>query len=303
MIQGLLTAMITPFKDGRVDFDALARNVRFQIDNGVDGLVPVGTTGESPTLSHQEHEDVIKHVVETARAASPAGRKIWVVAGTGSNSTEEALSLTRHAQDVGVDAALMVNPYYNKPTQEGLYRHFKTVADAVDLPIVLYNIPGRTGVTMSPQTIARLAIHPNVVGVKEATGSLDMASEIATLCGPGEGSNGFTILSGDDSLTLPLMSIGAKGVISVLSNLIPREVAALVAATLEGDYARAREAHLRLFPLFKTMFIETNPIPIKTAMAICGSDSGELRLPLCEPSPEHRQQLSTILERFDLITH
>ncbi len=302
MIQGLLTAMVTPFdQDGQIDFNALRAHVKFQIDSGVDGLVPVGTTGESPTLSHDEHEKVIKAVVEAAAEASSSGKKVWVVAGTGSNSTHEALSLTRHAKDVGTDAALMVNPYYNKPTQEGLYRHFMTVADAVELPIVLYNIPGRTGVTMSPATVARLAKHPNIVGVKEATGSIDIASEIACLCGVGEGSDGFVILSGDDSLTLPLMSIGAKGVISVLSNLVPDRVKALVTAASQSDFARAQQLHLELFPLFKSMFIETNPIPIKAAMAMCGVDTGQLRLPLCDLSDDHRLQLSSILKDYKLI--
>ena len=305
MIQGVLTAMITPFKDGRVDFDQLAANVRYQIENGVDGLVPVGTTGESPTLSHDEHEQVIEQVVKTVQTVATGnsvGRRIWVVAGTGSNSTDEALSLTQHAKDVGADAALMVNPYYNKPTQEGLYRHFITVADAVELPIVLYNIPGRTNITMTPATVARLAKHPHIVAIKEATGSLDIASEIAATCGSGENDQGITIVSGDDSLTLPLMSVGANGVISVLSNLIPREVKELVGAAASGDYEHARNIHLHLFPLFKAMFIETNPIPIKTAMAMCGRDSGELRLPLCEMADENRRQLGQVLKRYDLVT-
>ena len=282
MIQGALTAMVTPFRDGAVDYDRLAANVRYQIEQGIDGLVPVGTTGESPTLSHDEHRKVIQTVVEVA-----AG-KVKVVAGTGSNATSEALELTAHAQSVGADAALMVNPYYNKPTQEGLYRHFMTVADAVDLPIVLYNIPGRTGITMEPATVARLAAHANIIAVKEATGSMDIASEIASLCD-------IDIVSGDDSLTLPLMSIGARGVISVLSNIIPARVRALTDAALKGDWTTARQMHLDLFPLFKGMFVETNPIPIKTAMAIVGMDSGELRLPLCEPQAEHRAKIEKLI--------
>ncbi len=201
MIQGTMTAMITPFARGRVDFDRLRQNVAFQIEHGVDGLVPVGTTGESPTLSHDEHKKVIEVVVEAAH--SGGGGKVKVIAGTGSNATDEALELTRHAKQVGADAALMVNPYYNKPTQEGLYRHFMTIADEVGLPIVLYNIPGRAAVTMSPPTVARLAKHPSIVGIKEATGSLDIATEILSLCD-------ITVISGDDSLTLPLMAIGAK---------------------------------------------------------------------------------------------
>ncbi len=295
MIQGTLTAMITPFKNGQVDKAKLADHVRRQADHGIDGLVPVGTTGESPTLSHEEHGRVIQAVVEAvAPLRQPGSPKPWVVAGTGSNATDEALALTRHAKQVGADAALMVNPYYNKPTQEGLYRHFMAVADAVELPIVLYNIPGRTGITMSPQTVARLAEHPHVVAVKEATGSLDIASEIASLCD-------ITILSGDDSLTLPLMSIGAKGVISVLSNLIPDRVKALVDAATNGDWAIAQKLHVELFPLFKGMFIETNPIPIKAAMALCGLDTGELRLPLCALSPDHQQQLQQQLKQYKLL--
>ncbi|MEX0776590.1 MAG: 4-hydroxy-tetrahydrodipicolinate synthase [Phycisphaeraceae bacterium] len=294
MIQGAITAMVTPFTNGQVDYDHLAASVKFQIQQGIDGLVPVGTTGESPTLSHEEHRLVIEKVVEAVAAAK---RRVKVIAGTGSNATSEALALTRHAAKVGADAALMVNPYYNKPTQEGLYRHFMTVADAVDLPIVLYNIPGRTGVTMSPQTVARLAEHANIVAIKEATGSLDMASEIATLTDPRK----LTILSGDDSLTLPLMAIGARGVISVVSNLVPRKVKALVDAALAGDYGKARKMHLALFPLFKGLFVETNPIPIKTAMAMAGMDRGELRLPLCEMSETNSAGLNKLLRDYRLI--
>ncbi|MCX5659403.1 MAG: 4-hydroxy-tetrahydrodipicolinate synthase [Planctomycetota bacterium] len=288
-IQGTLTAMITPFRGGEVDYARLTANALFQIESGIDGLVPVGTTGESPTLSHEEHRLVIEKVVAAAKGAK---RRVPVVAGTGSNATSEALELTRHAAHVGADAALMVNPYYNKPTQEGLYRHFMTVADAVALPIILYNIPGRTGVKMEPKTVARLAAHKNIVGVKEATGDLDVASEIAQLCDPAK----FIILSGDDSLTLPLMSVGARGVISVLSNLVPQRVKALTEAVLRGDFAGARKVHLQLYPLCKAMFIETNPIPIKTAMSIAGMDTGELRLPMCEPTAATREVLVKALK-------
>ena len=305
MFQGAFTAMITPFKDGRVDFDRLTEHVRFQLDGGIDGLVPCGTTGESPTLSHEEHRAVIEHVVNKTKeltsgsgkrggkskgktGAGAAGRKVQVIAGTGSNSTEEALELTEHAKRVGADGALMVNPYYNKPTQEGLYRHFMFIADKVDLPIVLYNIPGRCGVQMNAATVARLARHPNIVCIKEATGSMDMASEIRSLCE-------IAILSGDDSLTLPLMSIGGGGVISVLSNLLPAQVKALVDAAAAGNYTQARKLHKELFHLCKVMFIETNPIPIKTAMALVGRDTGELRLPLCEMSAENKATLEKTL--------
>lgn len=293
MIAGTLTAMITPFKDGQVDDERLTSQVSHQIDHGVDGLVPMGTTGESPTLSHGEHRRFIQRVVELVTGAR-GDRRVMVVAGTGSNSTTEALQLTRYAKEVGVDAALMVNPYYNKPTQEGLYRHFMAVADAIELPIVLYNIPGRTGITMSPATVARLAEHPHIVAIKEATGSMDIASQIASQCD-------ITILSGDDSLTLPLMSIGAKGVISVLSNLIPDRVKALVDAAAAGDFATARTLHLKLLPLFQGMFVETNPIPIKTAMAMCGMDSGQLRLPLCEMADDNRVALQELLCQHGLL--
>jgi 4-hydroxy-tetrahydrodipicolinate synthase len=288
MFQGAYTAMITPFRNGQVDYDRLAKNVAYQIEQGIDGLVPVGTTGESPTLSHEEHRKVIEHVVKTV-----AG-KVKVIAGTGSNSTDEAIELTKHAAAVGADGALMVNPYYNKPTQEGLYRHFTAVADAADIAIVLYNIPGRTSITMNPATVARLGKHKNIVAIKEATGSLDIASEIATLCD-------LTILSGDDSLTLPLMSVGGKGVISVLSNIIPARVKALTAAGLKGDFAAARKLHLELFPLFKGMFVETNPIPIKTAMAMKGMDTGELRLPLCELEASNRAGLEKLLQAHGVL--
>ncbi len=290
MIQGALTAMITPFRKGKIDFARLAKNVEFQIAHGIDGLVPVGTTGESPTLSHAEHRAVIEKVVDRA-----AGR-VKVVAGTGSNSTEEALELTRHAKKVGADAALMVNPYYNKPTQEGLYRHFAAIADKVAIPIVLYNIPGRTGITMTPQTVARLAKHANIVGIKEATGSLDIASEIAALC-----PRKFFVLSGDDSLTLPIMSVGGTGVVSVLSNLVPDRVKALTNAAFAGDFALARKLHLELFPLCKAMFIETNPIPIKAALALLKRDTGELRLPLCELSSASKAALVAALRERGLL--
>ena len=283
MLQGALTAMITPFSNGQVDYDRLRANVDFQIEQGIDGLVPVGTTGECPTLSHEEHRNVIKTTVEQA-----AGR-VKVVAGTGSNSTAEALELTRHAKEVGADAALMVNPYYNKPNQEGLYRHFMKVADSVELPICLYNIPGRTNITMQAETVARLAKHQNIVAIKEATGSCDMASEIRQL-------TDLTILSGDDSLTLPLMSIGGAGVISVLSNLIPAKIKSLTSAALQGDFAAALGHHQDIFPLCKAcLSLDTNPIPIKTALAICGKDTGELRLPLCEMPLQPRAKLEDLL--------
>lgn len=286
-LHGAMTAMITPFStDGHVDFDRLRKQVRFQVKQGIDALVPVGTTGESPTLSHEEHRQVIECVVEAVRSGP---RRVPVIAGAGSNATSEALSLTRFAHSVGCDAVLSVVPYYNKPTQEGQYRHLMSIADGVDIPIILYNIPGRCGVGLTAATIARLAKHPNIVGVKEATGVLDMASEIALLCDPRK----FIILSGDDSLTLPIMSVGGRGVISVLGNLLPHKVKALTQAVTEGDMVRSRKLHLELFALCRVMFVETNPIPIKTAMALAGLDSGELRLPMCPLSEANR----TVLEK------
>jgi 4-hydroxy-tetrahydrodipicolinate synthase len=285
-LQGAFTAMVTPFTvNGEVDWKQLVNNVNFQIEQGIDGLVPCGTTGESPTLDNDEHSRVIEEVAKAA-----AGR-VPVMAGTGSNSTQEAINLTEHAKDAGVDAVLSVNPYYNKPTQEGLYRHFMKIAD-VGVPVMLYNIPGRTGIALTPATIARLSEHPNIFGVKEATGSLEIASEIAKLCDPEQ----FSILSGDDVLSLPLMSIGGKGVISVLSNLLPARVKALTAAGLAGDFAHARKLHLDLLDLCKGMFIETNPIPIKTAMMFAGMDTGLLRLPMCEMSQANAATLKKLLQ-------
>ncbi len=266
-LSGAMTAMITPFTQGKLDEPRLKEQVERQIAAGIDALVPVGTTGESPTLDFGEHERVIALVVQYA-----AGR-VPVIAGAGANATNEALELHRFAKKAGAAAALSVNPYYNKPSQEGLYRHFMTLADKVDLPIVLYNIPSRTGITMSPATVARLAEHPNLVAIKEATGSMDIASEIRCLCT-------MTILSGDDSLTLPLMSIGGAGVISVLSNLKPAAVKRLVTLAAQGDWTGAARQHQRLFPLVKSLFLDGNPVGIKYAMKQAGLDSGELRLPL-----------------------
>lgn len=265
---GLSVALVTPFKDGAIDREALRRQVEFQVESGTICLCPVGTTGESPTLSHDEHEQVISEVVQAA-----AGR-VKVMAGTGSNSTAEALRLTRWAAKEGADAALMVAPYYNKPTQEGLYQHYKAVAEDVDLPICVYNIPGRTAKNIEPETIIRLAELANITMVKEATGSLDQASEI--LCG-----TDLTVLSGDDSMTLPLMSIGGEGVISVVGNVIPGDMVALVEAFRGGDVAKAQQLHHKLFPLCRDMLgLATNPIPIKAAMRLLGRDTGELRLPM-----------------------
>ena len=285
---GLTVALITPFRDGEVDFDTLRRLVHWHIEQGTDGLAPVGTTGESPTLDHTEHERVIAAVVEYA-----AGR-LKVLPGTGSNSTREAIRLTRFAKKAGADGALLVGPYYNKPTQEGYYRHFAAVAEAVDLPLVLYNIPGRTGSNILPETIARLAELPTVVGVKEATGSLDQASQIAVSCP-------LTILSGDDSLTLPLLSVGGRGVISVVGNIVPRDMKALVTAFEAGRIAEAQEWHRRLFPLCRDMLgVATNPIPVKAALQILGRAPGELRLPLCPLDAAGEARVRQTLQAYGL---
>lgn len=288
MFHGAITALITPFSDGSVDTARLAANVEWQIERGIDGLVPVGTTGESPTLDHAEHNVVVDTVIEAA-----AGR-VPVIAGTGSNSTDEALSSTRHAKEAGATASLQVNPYYNKPTQEGLYRHFMTIADEVDLPIMLYNIPGRSAVALSIETIRRLAAHDNIVAIKEATGSLDLASDISA-------STDLVILSGDDALTLPLMSIGGKGVVSVTSNIIPDRMHRLTELAASGDWDAARALHLELYPLFKGLFVETNPIPVKTAAKMMGRDTGEFRLPMCEMDAANERGLRELLDRHGVL--
>jgi 4-hydroxy-tetrahydrodipicolinate synthase len=287
-ISGALTAMVTPFRDGKLDEARLREQIEFQISGGIDGLVPVGTTGESPTLDFPEHERVIELTVQYSK------KRVPVIAGTGANATTEALELHQFAKKAGADACLSVNPYYNKPTQEGLYRHFMTLADKVELPIVLYNIPGRTGITMSPQTVARLNEHPNIVAIKEATGSLDMASEIMSLCD-------ITILSGDDSLTLPLMSIGAKGVISVLSNLLADQVKLMTKLALSGKFADAALIHKKLFPLTKSLFLDGNPVGIKYAMKVAGKDTGELRLPLWEASDVTKQTIEKLMHKLDIV--
>ncbi|MBI3315584.1 MAG: 4-hydroxy-tetrahydrodipicolinate synthase [Candidatus Omnitrophica bacterium] len=284
---GSLVALVTPFKNGKVDEKTLAKLVRHHIQAGTDGIVPVGTTGESPTLSHKEHERVIEIAVEAAHHEVP------VIAGTGSNSTEEAISLTKFAKRSGADGALMVTPYYNRPTQEGLFRHYETVAKKVDIPIMLYNVPSRTGTTLLPETVARLSKIPNIVGIKEATGNMDQASHILSLCD-------ITVLSGDDSLTLPLLALGAKGVISVIANVLPGDVSAMVDAFFAGNLQKARNLHMKLFPLCRAMFIETNPIPVKRAMKLLGLCSDELRLPLSPLSADHEKALIAALKAYGL---
>ncbi len=290
MFKGAITALITPFKNGKVDEKQLVKNVELQIKSRINGLVPCGTTGESPTLSHEEHKRVIEIVIKSA------GGRVPVIAGTGSNSTEEALELTAHAKKAGADAALIVSPYYNKPTQKGLYLHFKTIAEKVNIPVILYNIPGRCGVTIEPSTMALLAKLKNIVGVKEAAGSLDAASQIIQACG-----QDFDVLSGDDVLCLPIMSIGGRGVISVISNIIPEQVSAMTAAYAAGDSKKALKLHYELMPLMKAAFIETNPIPIKTAMKLAGLDTGEMRLPMCGMEESNEKKLADVLLKMKLI--
>ena len=289
--QGSFVAMVTPFRNGKVDEAKLRELVEFHITHGTDGLIPCGTTGESPSLSHDEHRRVVELVIEAARG------RIRVVAGTGSNSTAEAIDMTKHAERAGATGALVVNPYYNKPTQEGLYRHFRAVAESVAIPILLYNIQSRTAINVETDTMARLVRDAkNIVGVKEASGSLDQMSQVIAACGPD-----FSVLSGDDNITLPLLAIGGSGVVSVIANIVPRETADLVHAALEGDWKRARDLHYRLFPLARAAFLETNPIPIKEAMALAGMLEPEFRLPMCRMSDANREKLRTILTPYGLI--
>lgn len=290
MFTGSLVAIVTPFRQGKVDERALAELIEWQISKGTNGIVPCGTTGESATLSHSEHNRVIELTVEVVR------RRVPVIAGTGSNSTEEAVALTKHAKQAGADGALLITPYYNKPTQEGLYRHYKAVAEAVDLPLVLYNIPGRTGVNMLPATIARLSSLKTVVGVKEGSGSVQQASDIVQMCG-----DRLTVLAGDDSLTLPMMAVGGKGVITVTANIMPTEMAGLVKAFAEGRIDEARRIHFTLSPLFAALFFETNPIPVKEALGMMGKIDPELRLPLCPMSQDPREKLIRVLKDAALI--
>lgn len=286
---GLTVALVTPFRDGALDEEALRRLVDWQVAEGTNCVSPVGTTGESPTLSHDEHERVIAIVCEQA-----AGR-IKVMAGTGSNSTREAIRLTKFAKKSGANGALMVAPYYNKPTAEGFYQHFKAVADEVDLPIVLYNIPGRTAKNIEPETIARIAELPTVVAIKESTGSMDQASQIIAL-------TNLTVLSGDDSLTLPLFSLGGRGVVSVVGNIVPRDVLALLSACDAGNLVEARLWHQKLFPLCRDMLgLATNPIPLKAAMKMLGRDTGELRLPMTALSSADEQKLAGTLRTYGLL--
>ncbi len=291
MFTGTYTAIITPFKNGEVDEAALARLVKLQVRAGVDGIVSVGTTGESPTVSYEEHVHL------NALAVKLAAGKIKVIAGTGANSTKEAVYLTQEAEKAGADGSLQVAPYYNKPTQEGLYQHFRAIARATRLPILLYNIPGRCGVEITIETVARLARDcRNIVGIKEAGGNADRVSQLRAALGAK-----FTILSGDDSLTLPFMAVGAQGVISVASNVAPKQVAAMVSAFLNGKPELALRLHAKLYPLFKDLFIEANPIPVKAALAMMGLAEEEYRLPLVPMNPKNRERLRATLKACGIL--
>ena len=290
-VSGCFTALFTPFRDGQLDLPALRALVERQIAGGVSGLVPCGTTGETPALTAAEWEGVVATVIETAHGRVP------VIAGTGSNSTASTIELTRRARLLGADGALVVTPYYNRPTQDGLFAHFAAVADAVDLPLVLYNVPGRTGANMSPETVIRLANVPGIVAIKEASGSLDQASQI--VC---DGPDGFAVLSGDDSLTLPIMGVGGAGIVSVVSNIVPEAVSALTAACLAGDFALGRAIHRSLFDLCRAMFVETNPVPVKAAAALLGYCTPEVRLPLAPLSEAAQRRVESALAAWQAST-
>ena len=291
MFKGATVAIVTPFKNGEVDYETLRSLVEFQIKHGTNAILPCGTTGESPTLDHQEHAKVIETCIDAAADRVP------ILAGTGSNSTKEAVDLTQHAAKVGASGALVVTPYYNKPTQKGLYQHFKAVADSVEIPIILYNIAGRTAMNIETDTVAKLASDcKNIIGVKEASGSLDQAQSVRLACG-----KDFLILSGDDALTLPIMSIGGSGVVSVLSNIVPADVVNVINAYNNGEIDKARELHFKLLPLAKSMFVETNPIPVKKAMEFLGLCQGETRLPLSEMDEKNIATVKKALEDYGIL--
>ncbi len=291
MFKGSIVALVTPFSNGKIDSNKLKELVEFQIENGTNGIVPCGTTGESPTLNNDEHHEVIRICVEAAKDRVP------IIAGTGSNSTAEAIELTKHAAQTGANGALVVTPYYNKPTQKGLYLHFKAVAESVDIPIILYNIEGRTARNIETETVAKLANDcANIIGVKEASGSLEQAKAVRKACG-----DNFIILSGDDALTLPMMDLGGVGVISVVANIVPADVIAMIDAYNKGDKQTANEINAKLEPLVKSMFIETNPIPVKAAMGLLGMCSPDVRLPLCEMEADNNEKLKTALQNYGLL--
>jgi 4-hydroxy-tetrahydrodipicolinate synthase len=290
VFEGVSTALVTPFRNGEIDEPALRELVEFQIASGIEGLVPCGSTGESATMSHAEHQRVVEIVVAAARGRVP------VVAGTGSNNTREAIELTRHAKEAGSDGALLISPYYNKPTQDGIVAHYAEIARETDFPLVVYNIPGRTASNMLPATLARLADIEQVVGVKEASGDLGQISEVVARC-----PDDFSVLSGDDALTLPILAVGGNGVISTSANVAPAEMIEMVSAFRAGDLARARAIHLRLLPLFDVLFCETNPIPVKAAVAETGRIGDEIRLPLTEITQPNRERLKVVLKELGLL--
>ena len=291
MFKGSIVAIITPFKSGRVDEKALRKLIKFHIKNCTAGIVPCGTTGESATLTYEEHNRVIEITVDEAKGRIP------IIAGTGSNSTQEAVILTKHAAEAGADASLQVAPYYNRPTQKGLYEHFRAISECARFPMILYNIPSRTGVNIEPETIARLAKDcKNIVGIKEASGSLEQMSRIKLLCG-----QNFDLLSGDDALTLPVLSIGGRGVISVVANIVPKDVAELVDAFEKGNIKKAESMHYKLLPLVKAIFIETSHVPVKTAMGLIGFCEPDLRLPMCTMLPENLEKLKKALKDYGLL--
>ncbi|MCX6338486.1 MAG: 4-hydroxy-tetrahydrodipicolinate synthase [Candidatus Aureabacteria bacterium] len=288
MFTGSIVALVTPFKKGAVDYEALAELIEFQIRSGTNGILPCGTTGESATLSHEEHDQVVEFVV-----GKVAGR-VPVIAGSGSNCTREALRLTGHAKEAGADGALVITPYYNKPTQRGLQYHYEHLAKEVDIPIVIYNVPGRTGISIAPETVASLAKLPNIVAIKEASGSLEQVSQIISQCD-------IAVLSGDDSLTFPIMALGGKGVVSVVANILPGPVAEMVSGFSEKDIKGARTLHYELYQMSRILFVETNPIPVKAALAMMGKIKEEYRLPLCQMSDENRSRLERILKDYKLV--
>jgi 4-hydroxy-tetrahydrodipicolinate synthase len=290
MFKGAMVAIVTPFKNDQVDERALRELIEFQIANGTDGIVPCGTTGESATLTHEEHDRVIEITINAVK------KRVPVIAGTGSNNTAEALRLTKHAYEAGADGALIVCPYYNRPTQEGLYQHFKTIAESVPIPIILYNIPGRTGVNLMPEMVAKLAKIKNIVGIKEASGSIKQMSDVINLCG-----NEFSVLSGDDLFTLPLLTIGGTGIISVISNVAPADMAGLVDAFTAGDMIRAKALHHKMSALIDALFIEVNPIPVKAALALMGKIEYEYRLPLCKMAEANFEKLKKVMVNYGLI--
>jgi 4-hydroxy-tetrahydrodipicolinate synthase len=290
MFTGSMVALVTPFKNGKVDWESLERLLDFHMKSGSHGIVPCGTTGESATLSHQEHDEVIKTVIKTVN------RRLPVVVGTGSNSTEEAVRLTREAEKSGADGALMISPYYNRPTQEGIYQHYKRVASEVGIPLIIYNIPGRTGSKIEPETLARLAEIKNVAGVKEATGSVDQAIDVIRLCG-----DRLAVYSDEDSMTYSLMALGGKGVISTVANIAPKEMSQLTEACLKGNWEQGRELQFKVLPLIRAVFLETNPIPVKTALSLMGRCTGDLRLPLTPMSEGNVKKLRQSMSDFGLL--